>query len=109
MNAIAIFAVAGMITFVLRSSMVLFGDRLNSSAIVESAIGLVSPAVLAAIIASALLLDRGHVVQPDIAGILAVAGAVVAVRRTSNVSLALAVGLPIYWCCSATFAFAGLG
>lgn len=101
MSVLAIFAVAGAITYALRCSMVVIGDRLDSSAIVESTIGLVSPAVLSAIIVSALVLDHGKVVAPDLAGVLAVGAAVVAVRRTSNVGMALAVGLPTYWCCTA--------
>ena len=109
MTAFAIFAVAGMITYLLRSSMLVFGDRLTSSTVAESAIGLVSPAVLTAIIASTILLDHYEIARPDLAGVLSVAGAVVAVRRTSNVSMALAVGLPIYWVVTATMTVAGLG
>lgn len=109
MTAFAIFAVAGMITYLLRSSMLVFGDRLTSSTVAESAIGLVSPAVLTAIIASTILLDHNEIARPDLAGVLSVAGAVVAVRRTSNVSMALAVGLPIYWVVTATMTVAGLG
>lgn len=109
MTAVAIFAVAGMITYLLRCSMLVFGDRLTSSTIAESAIGLVSPAVLAAIIASALLLEHGEIARPDLAGLLSVAGAVVAVRRTSNVGMALAVGLPIYWVAIVTMMVTGLG
>lgn len=101
MTAITIFIVAGSATYLLRSSMVMFGDRLTSSTIAESVIGRVTPAVLAAIIASALLLDHGEVARPELAGLVAVAGAVVAVRRTSNVGMALIVGLPTYWIVSA--------
>ena len=50
MSVLAIFAVAGAITYVLRCSMVVIGDRLNSSTIVESTIGMISPAVLSAIV-----------------------------------------------------------
>lgn len=109
MSVFAIFAVAGSITYALRCSMVVLGDRLHSSAIVESTIGLVSPAVLCAIIVSALVLDQGRIVAPDLAGVLAVVAAVVAVRRTSNVSMALAVGLPAYWCCMTVVAVVGGG
>lgn len=109
MTVIAVFAVAGVITYVLRCSMLIFGDRLTSSSVAESAIGLVSPAVLTAIVASALLLEHGEIAPPDIAGMLTVAGAFVAVRRTSNVGMALAVGLPIYWVVTAMTTFTGLG
>ena len=106
MTAVAVFAVAGMITYLLRSSMVVFGDRLISSTIADSAIALVSPAVLTAIIASAVLLEHGELAPPDIAGVLSVTSAVIAVRRTSNVSMALAVGLPIYWVVTITMTIA---
>ena len=109
MTAVTVFAVAGLITYLLRCSMLVFGNRLTSSTVAEPAIGLVSPAVLTAIIASALLLEHGEIARPDIAGVLSVAGAVIAVRRTSNVSMALAVGLPTYWVLTATMTVAGLG
>lgn len=97
MTTFAAFAVAGLMTYVLRCSMVVIGSRLTSSTAAESAIRLVTPAVLTAIVASALLLQRGAVVLPDLPSVLSVTAAVVAVRRTSHVGLALAVGLPTYW------------
>lgn len=97
MTTIITFAIAAAVTYLLRSSMMIAGDRLTSSPAVESAIGLVSPAVMTAIVASALLLDHGRIALPDLASVLAVGGAIVAVRRTGNVSTALAIGLPIYW------------
>lgn len=107
MTAVAVFAVAGMITYLLRSSMVVFGDRLTSSKSADSAIALVSPAVLTAIIASAVLLDHGALARPDIAAVFSLTGAVIAVRRTSNVSMALAIGLPIYWVVNITITVTG--
>jgi len=104
MTVIAAFAIAGVATYLLRSSMVLFGNRLASSTGVESTIRLVTPAVLTAIVASVLLLQHGQIVRPDFRGVLAVTVAVVAVRRTSHVGLALAVGLPTYWLSSLAIA-----
>jgi hypothetical protein len=46
-------------------------------------------------------MDHGRILMPDVAAVLSVAGAAVAVRRTSNAGMALAVGLPIYWVISA--------
>lgn len=97
MTVFLTFAIAAAVTYLLRSSMMIAGDRFASSPTVESAIGLVSPAVMTAIVASALLLDHGRIGLPDLASVLAVGGAIVAVRRTANVSMALVVGLPIYW------------
>ena len=59
MTTVAAFAIAGVITYLLRCSMVLFGNRLASSTVAESTISLVTPAVLSAIVASALLLEHG--------------------------------------------------
>lgn len=98
MTIIISFAVAAAVTYALRSSMMIAGDRVISSTAVESAVGLVSPAVMTAIIASTLVLDHGQVALPDSASVVSVGAAIVAVRRTGNVSTALVVGLPIYWC-----------
>ncbi|MGA9278645.1 AzlD domain-containing protein [Ilumatobacter sp.] len=97
MTIIIAFAVTGAITYFLRSSMLVAGNRFTSSPTVESAIGLVSPAVMAAIIASTLLVDHGRIMSPDLASVAAISVAIVAVRRTGNVGSALLVGLPIYW------------
>jgi branched-subunit amino acid transport protein len=97
MTTLAAFGIAAAITYLLRSSMTLAGDQLLASPRVEGAIGLVSPAVLSAMVASALLLEGGHLAAPDPVEVAAVACAVVAVRRTGNVSMALAVGLPVCW------------
>lgn len=97
MTVIFAFAIAAAVTYLLRSSMMIAGDRFTSSPGVESAIGLVSPAVMTAIVGSALLLDQGRIALPDLASVLAVGGAFVAVRRTGNVGASLAIGLPIYW------------
>lgn len=105
----ATFALAGIITYLLRCFMLVFGDRLTSSNAAQSAIAMVSPAVLTGIVASALFLEHGAVTRPDLAGVLAIVGAVVAVRRTSNIGMALAVGLPIYWIVSATASTVGFG
>ena len=97
MNTFFAFAVAAVITFGLRSAMTLVGDRGSSSSPMGQAIGLVAPAVLTAIVAATLLLDHGELVQPRLVEAAAVLAAIIAVRRTSNVSMALAVGLPVYW------------
>ena len=107
MTTVAAFAIAGVITYLLRCSMVLFGNRLASSTVAESTISLVTPAVLSAILASALLLEHGQIARPDLPGVLSVTAAVVAVRRTSNVGLALGVGLPTYWIASLAMTLSG--
>lgn len=96
MTAVIAFTLAAVVTFLLRSSMTLTGAT-SASERVTSSIALVSPAVLTAMIASALLLDHGELVRPSIGETLAIGSAIVCVRRTGNVSFALAVGLPAYW------------
>lgn len=96
MIAIVAFTLAAVVTFLLRSSMTLAGAASASSRI-GSWIALVSPAVLMAMVASALFLDHGRMVSPRLGEAFAIGVAVLAVRKTGNVSMALAVGLPIYW------------
>lgn len=100
MTALIAFALAALVTFLLRSSMTLVGAA-SASPRAGRWIALVSPAVLTAMVASALLLDHGEVVRPVLGEVLAVGAGVLAVRKTGNVSMALAVGLPVYWIATA--------
>ena len=79
-----------------------------SSTIAESAIALVAPAVLTAIVASALVLDHGESLGRTSPQCCRSPGRFVAVRRTANVGTALAVGLPIYWIATSAMTVAGL-
>lgn len=97
MIALATFVAAAAITYVLRSSMVVAGDRLLGSDRLQTVIALTSPAVLAAMLASALFAHGGRVAVPALAEAGAIVAAIVAVRRTGNVSTALAAGLPAFW------------
>ena len=96
MTAVLAFSLAAAVTFLLRSSMTLTGAAADAPP-PAAWIALVTPAVLTAMVASALLLDHGELVRPQIADLLAILAAIVAVRRTGNVSVALAVGLPVFW------------
>lgn len=97
MTTILAFTLAGLVTYALRSTMTLFGQQLLASPRVESVIGLVSPAALTAIVASAMFLDHGQLTRPHLLSTLAVCCAIAAVHKTNNISMALFVGLPIYW------------
>lgn len=96
MTAIVGFTLAAAATFLLRSTMT-FAGASSGSPRVAAWIALVTPAVLATMVASALFLDHGEVIRPRLGEAIAVGVAVLAVRKTRNVSLALAVGLPCYW------------
>lgn len=97
MNTLLIFALAGLGTYLLRVSMIFAPAELLGSGWLQERIGLLSPAVLAAIVASALFVTGGAVVAPNLVEIVAVAAAMAAVIRSGNVSHALLVGLPVYW------------
>jgi branched-subunit amino acid transport protein len=97
MTTMMIFILGGIGTYALRSVMIVNGGRIAGSDWLEGNISLVSPAVLAAIVASSLLVTSGSIELPNPVVLVAMAGAMFAVRRTGNVSAALAVGLPIYW------------
>ncbi len=96
MTAIIAFSLAAVVTFLLRSSMTLTGAA-SASTSRTSWIALVSPAVLTAMLASALFVDHGELVRPHFDELLAIIAALIGVRRTGNVSVALAIGLPVFW------------
>lgn len=97
MSTIVIFALAAAGTYLLRS-LVVFGSAIGAGQSMRgTSIDLVSPAVLGAIVVSALFVDESGPTTADPAALLAVAGAVLAARRTNNAGTALLVGLPLYW------------
>lgn len=91
------FALAGMATYALRSFIIVFGERLQSAKEAEIAIDLVVPALLAAIVASAIFLKAGELATPSLVTSVAISSAAFAVYRTGNIGMALLVGLPIFW------------
>ncbi|MCB0995352.1 MAG: AzlD domain-containing protein [Acidimicrobiales bacterium] len=99
MTTVLAFSIAALVTFALRSSMTLAGAR--RAAALQTGIGLVTPAVLAAMVATALFVDHGAVAAPPVAELAAVGTALVVARRKNNASVALAAGLPVYWALSA--------
>ncbi|MEM9132364.1 MAG: AzlD domain-containing protein [Actinomycetota bacterium] len=101
MNPILLFALAGVITFAIRASLVVAGDRPALQGVVASHAPLVAPAVLSAIVASALLVSDEGIGPADPAAVVAVIAGAVAVHRQGNAFTALLVGLPVYWACTA--------
>ena len=97
MSPFVVFGMAAVGTFVLRTFMVLGDGRLASISWLQDRIPFVSPAVLAAIVTSAVFLSNGESVAPDPAVIAALAVGCYAARRTGNPVGALAAGLPVYW------------
>lgn len=102
MTALIAFAVAGLLTFGLRTSMVFAGPRVRSSEWLGARIGLVAPGVMAAMVVSMVAIEHGDRIMPSAGELAAVIAAIVAARRTGNPAAALAVGLPVYWACALT-------
>ena len=87
----------GIGTYAFRASLVVAVDRYGAPGWLDQLLAVVTPAVLAAMAASSLLLRHGEPAWPALIDVLAVAAAVIVVRRTRNVGLGLAVGLPLAW------------
>jgi len=99
------FTLAAAVTWLLRSWMTLAGGRLVESEKFAELTSLVTPAVLAAMVASAVLLVHGELATPRVGSVAAVLVAFLTVRRTGNVGLGLALGLAVH----AVGVFAGVG
>lgn len=84
-------------TYGLRVSMLVAHDRLGGSAWLAQRLSIVGPAVLAAVVASALFVSGTERVSPSPAQLAAVATALVVVRWRGNVGWALLAGFPVYW------------
>lgn len=97
MTAWLVIAAAGLGTYALRASMfVVLGER-EVPAWATSALALVAPAAVAALTASIVFTESGALASAPAAEIAAVGAGFLAVRRTGNVMLAFAAGLPVYW------------
>ena len=96
MTAVVAFSLAAVVTYLLRSGMTLTpaGWAANRQ---ESWGALVSPAVLTAMVLTALVLDHGDVVRPALAEMLAIIAAIDGDRRSGNMSVALVARHPAVW------------
>lgn len=97
MNPYVAFVLAAAITYALRGSMTVAGDRLVRSKHLTTITALVTPAVLAAMVTGALAVDHGRVAAPGVTEIVAVCAAFAAARRIGNFGLSLLVGMVMYW------------
>lgn len=97
MTIVATFLVAAVVTYALRSSVTVIGrpvpDRLDRIA------GFVTPAILASMVASAVVLSgpERQVAVPSPAVVAAVVCTFVVAKQRRNVAMGLAVGLPAFW------------
>lgn len=97
MRALVLFAIAGAGTYLLRASLVVLLGRVTVPARLERSFRYIAPAVLAAIVAPALLLDDAG--APDLLDVSVLAGiaAVLAAWRWRTIPATLAAGLGVYW------------
>ncbi|MEQ6901395.1 AzlD domain-containing protein [Nocardioides sp. YIM 152588] len=93
MTVLLTFALAAAATYLLRVWMTVAGGRLADSDRLAALSALVTPAVLAGMVASGVLLVHGSPSVPQVGAVLAVAAAFVVVRRTGNVGIGLVAGL----------------
>ena len=101
MSAWLVILAVGAGTYVLRASMfVVLGHR-SLPTWTATPMALVAPAAVAALVCSIVFTHGGSVQIPAVAEFLAIVGGFAAVRRTGNVMLAFAVGLPLFWIASA--------
>jgi branched-subunit amino acid transport protein len=97
MTPFVIFTLGAIGTFALRTAMIIGEGRSMGVAWVQRNVSLVSPAVLGAIVASALFVSNSEMTMPNPVVCLAVGVGAYGVHRTGNVAVAMAFGLPIYW------------
>lgn len=105
MTAVLVFVLAAAVTWLLRAWMTVAGGRLVESERFTELTSLVTPAVLAAMVASAVFVSHGAVAMPGVSAVAAVLAAFLIARRTGNVGLGLVVGLVLH----ALLGFLGLG
>lgn len=97
MRALTLFAVAGLGTYLLRASLVVLLGRVTVAPAVERSLRYIAPAVLAAIVAPALLLDADGGLQVVDLRVLAGVAAGLAAWRWRTIPATLAAGLGVYW------------
>ncbi|GAA1478709.1 hypothetical protein GCM10009623_31550 [Nocardioides aestuarii] len=93
MTVVLTFVLAAAVTFAMRAWMTVAGGRLVESERFAELTRLVTPAVLAVMVSSALLLGHDGAARPSVAAVVAVLVAFLTVRRTGNLVLGLVVGL----------------
>lgn len=97
MRALLLFAIAGVGTYLLRASLVVLLGRVAVAPRLERSFRYIAPAVLAAIVAPALLLDGAGSLAVFDARVLAGLAAGLAAWRWRTIPATLAAGLAVYW------------
>lgn len=97
MRALLLFVAAGLGTYLLRASLVVLLGRVTVAPPVERSLRYIAPAVLAAIVAPALLLDGDGGLQVLDLRVVAGVAAGLAAWRWRTIPATLAAGLGVYW------------
>lgn len=96
MSALVAVIGAGVVSYLLRVSMLVVAERYGLPAVVERAARLAVPAAFAAL-AAASLASHTSWRPEDLAPVVAVGVGVAAARRTGSASMAIAAGMPTSW------------
>lgn len=88
-------------TYLLRASMFALVATRSVPLRIETALGLVGPAAVAALVATIVATSPGTIDPAPAPELAALALGFAAVRRTGNVLHAFAAGLPVFWLLSA--------
>jgi branched-subunit amino acid transport protein len=102
MNAWTVVLAAGLVSYLLRLSMIA-SNRFRLPSSLDGAVALVAPAAFAALAASSLaaLVVAAPTVPLVLPPVIAVAAAGIAVVRTGKSYLAVLVGMPTFWVAAA--------
>lgn len=97
MRSLALFAIAGLGTYLMRASLIVLLGRITLPVQLERSFRYIAPAVLAAIVAPAILLDAEGAPALFDVRVLAGVAAVLAAWRWRTIPATLAAGLGVYW------------
>jgi branched-subunit amino acid transport protein len=98
MKAWIAFLIGGAVTYLMRGSFLLFGDRMTLPDWTRAPLRYVAPAAFAAIALPATLGDGGFAnAAPPTAELFGVAAAALVVWKTKNIPACLAVGVAIFY------------
>ena len=90
--------IAGILTYAIRLSFVIFYGKINMPDLVEQTLKFVPPAVLTAIFLPELLLDNGETfISLGNARLLAGSLAIIVAWRTKNVTYTILIGMLALW------------
>jgi len=93
-----VFVIGGILTFLMRGSFLLFGDRISLPSWTDAPLRYVGPAAFAAITVPATLGDDGLAnLAPPSAEVYGIAAAILVVWKTRNIPLCLVVSLIVLW------------